>query len=143
MSDQDFEPPRPRFAGRAPAVLGIAGFAAALLIFALVLMFFGILPNPLAGKPEPLPPASSGPAKLPQSARFAKAGDCVLNLGTDSKPDLVMVICEPDSLEVLERKEGTTNVDDCRGVPGYRYHYFYDSDLGDSFDFVLCMRKRP
>ena len=142
MSDRDLEPPRPRLAGRAPAVLGIAGFAAALLIFSVVLVLFEVLPNPL-GKPEPVPPATTGPAKLPQSARFAKQGDCVINLGTDSKPDLVMVICEPDSLEVLERKEGTTKVEECRGVPGYRYHYYYDSDLGDSFDFVLCMRKRP
>lgn len=143
MSDQDLQPPPPRLAGRAPAVLGIAGFAAALLIFSLVLMVFGVLPNPLKGEPEPLPPATTGPAKLPQSARFAKQGDCVLNLGTDEKPNLVMVICETDALEVLERKEGTTDVEQCRGVPGYRYHYYYDSELTDSFDFVLCMRKRP
>jgi hypothetical protein len=67
----------------------------------------------------------------------------LINQGTDTKPDLIMVRCEPGSLEVLERKEGTTNFEECRSVAGYRYHYFYDSDLGDSFDFVLCMRKRP
>jgi hypothetical protein len=145
MADQDFDPPRPRLGGAAPAILGIAGFVAALLIFSLVLVLLNVLPNPLSGRAEPAPfvPASWSPTKLPQSARFAKQGDCVLNQGTDTKPDLIMVKCEPGSLEVLERKEGTTNVEECRSVAGYRYHYFYDSELGDSFDFVLCMRKRP
>ncbi len=145
MADQDLEPPRPRLGGAGPAVLGIAGFVAALLIFSLVLVLLDVLPNPLDSNanPQPAVVTSSGPAKLAQSARFAKQGDCVLNLGTDTKPDLIMVKCESGSLEVLERKEGTINVDECKSVSGYRYHYFYDSDLGDSFDFVLCMRKRP
>jgi hypothetical protein len=145
MAEQDLAPPRPRLGGAGPAILGIAGFVVALLIFSLVLVLLGVLPNPLGNRAEPLPvvSASSGPAKLAQSARFAKPGECVLNQGTDTKPDLIMVRCEPGSLEVLERKEGTTNVEECRSVAGYRYHYFYDSDLGDSFDFVLCMRKRP
>ncbi|WP_203912669.1 LppU/SCO3897 family protein [Rhizocola hellebori] len=147
MADQDFDPPRPRLGGAGPAILGIVGFVAALLIFSLVLVLLDVLPNPLSkssrAEPQPVAPATSGPAKLAQSARFAKPGECVLNQGTDTKPDLIMVKCEPGSLEVLERKEGTTNVEECRSVPGYRYHYFYDSDLGDSFDFVLCMRKRP
>jgi hypothetical protein len=145
MADLDIDPPRPRLGGAGPAILGIAGFVAALVIFYLVLVLLDVLPNPLGSKAEPPPvvAASSGPAKLAQSARFAKPGECVLNQGTDTKPDLIMVRCEPGSLEVLERKEGTTNVEECRSVAGYRYHYFYDSDLGDSFDFVLCMRKRP
>ena len=145
MAEQDIDPPRPRLGGAGPTILGIAGFVAALLIFSLVLVLLNVLPNPLSSHadPQPVVSASSGPAKLAQSARFAKPGECVLNQGTDTHPDLIMVKCEPSALEVLERKEGTTNVEECRSVPGYRYHYFYDSDLGDSFDFVLCMRKRP
>jgi hypothetical protein len=145
MAAQDFDPPRPRLGGAGPTILGIAGFVVALLIFSLVLVLLDVIPNPLSSRagPQPVASASSGPAKLAQSARFAKQGDCVLNQGTDNKPDLIMVKCEPGSLEVLERKEGITEVGECRGVAGYRYHYFYDSELGDSFDFVLCMRKRP
>jgi hypothetical protein len=145
MAAQDTDPPRPRLGGAGPAILGIAGFVVALLVFSLVLVLLDVLPNPFASKvvPPPVVVTPSGPAKLAQSARFAKPGECVLNQGTDTKPDLIMVRCESGSLEVLERKEGTINVEECRGVAGYRYHYFYDSDLGDSFDFVLCMRERP
>ena len=87
MAEQDIDPPRPRLGGAGPAILGIAGFVAALLIFSLVLMLLGVIPNPLGSKAEPLPvtSASSGPAKLAQSARFAKPGECVLNQGTDTQ----------------------------------------------------------
>jgi hypothetical protein len=56
---------------------------------------------------------------------------------------MIMVNCGSGSLEVLERIEGTVDVHQCDKVPDYRFYYFYDSDLGDSLDFVLCMRKRP
>jgi hypothetical protein len=137
----------PRFGGRAPAVLGLAGFAGAVALFALVLVLFGVLPSPFhhpaATGGKPAPTASPGPAQLAKPARFAQAHDCLLNVGTQEKPDMIMVNCGSGSLEVLERLEGTVDFHQCESVPDYRFYYFYDSDLGDSFDFVLCMRKRP
>ena len=138
-------PPRPRFGGRAPAVFGIAGLLGALTIFGIVLMSVQALPNPLsvgeqAAVDSPAPsPAALRPSK---SARFADQGDCVVNKGTESKPDMLLVNCEPDTYEVLARIEGTIQVGECEKVDGYKYHYFYDSELGDKFDFVLCMLKR-
>lgn len=146
MADlSDYEPLRPRLGGRGPMILGIAGFAGALLIFALVLMLLGALPNPVGGKSTglPAPTGSPGPSQLPKSARFAQQGDCVLNIGTQAKPEMIMVLCASEALEVIERLEGTIKVEDCRQFSEYRFHYYYDSELGDSFDFVLCMRKRP
>jgi hypothetical protein len=55
----------------------------------------------------------------------------------------VLVTCAPGTLEVIVRLEGTANVAECEKIDGYRFHYFYDSELGDKFDFVLCMHKRP
>lgn len=138
-------PPRPRFGGRAPAVFGIAGLVGALAIFVIVLMSVRALPNPLSAGEEVVaesPTASPGPLRPSKSARFADQGDCVVNRGTESKPDMLLVNCAPDTYEVLARIEGTIQVSECEKVDGYKYHYFYDSELGDKFDFVLCMRKR-
>ena len=56
---------------------------------------------------------------------------------------MLLVNCAPETYEVLARIEATIQVSECEKVDGYKYHYFYDSELGDKFDFVLCMRKRP
>lgn len=138
-------PPRPRFGGRAPAVFGIAGLVGALAIFVLVLMSVRALPNPLSLGELAVAEsstASPGPLRPSKSARFADQGDCVVNQGTESKPDMLLVTCAPDTYEVLARIEGTIQVSECEKVAGYKFHYFYDSELGDKFDFVLCMRKR-
>lgn len=138
-------PPRPRLGGRGPAVLGVGGLLGALSVFALVLVWADVLPNPLAvGDQTPVdtPVLSGMPLRPSKSARFADQGDCVVNRGSESKPDMLLVNCAPETYEVLSRIEGTTDVAECGTVDGYRYHYFYNSDLGDKFDFVLCMRKR-
>ena len=138
-------PPGPRFGGRAPAVFGFAGLLAALAVFVIVLMWMKALPNPLSGGEQAVaesPTPSPGPARPSKSARFADQGDCVINKGSESKPDMLLVTCAPDTYEVIVRIEGTIQVSECEKVDGYKYHYFYDSELGDKFDFVLCMRKR-
>lgn len=138
-------PPRPRFGGRAPAVFGFAGLLAALAVFVIVLMSVKALPNPLLGGEQAVaesPAPSPGPVRPSKSARFADQGDCVINKGSESKPDMLLVTCAPDTYEVLARIEGTIQVSECEKVDGYKFHYFYDSELGDKFDFVLCMRKR-
>ncbi len=129
-------PPRPRLSGRSAALVGLGVFVAALVAFGLVLVALIRTDAPA------VPTETSVPSKLPQSARFAKQGDCVLNVGTDQNPDMILVTCTQDALEVIERLEGTVDVKECQKIEGYRYHYFYDSELGDKFDFVLCMRRR-
>jgi len=139
-------PPHPRFGGRAPAVFGLAGLIAALAVFVIVLMSVEALPNPLSVGEQAVaesPTPSPVPLRPSKSARFADQGDCVVNRGTESKPDMLLVNCAPDTYEVLARIEGTLQVSECEKVTGYKYHYFYDSELGDKFDFVLCMRRRP
>ncbi len=142
LPDIDEPPPRPRFGGRAAALVAVFGFLGALAIFGLVLVLLGVVRIP-THKGEPAPIGSPAPVQLPKSARFAEQHDCLQNVGTPDRPEMIMVECGPGTLEVLERLEGTTDYHQCDKVPEYRYYYFYDSDLGDSLDFVLCMRKRP
>jgi hypothetical protein len=144
MTDPPFAP---RLGGRAAAVLGLSGLGGAIAVFALVLMLLGVLPSPFRKPAEPMggpaPTSSPGPVQLPKPARFAQPRDCLLNVGTQDRPDMIMVSCSSGALEVLERLEGTVDYHECEKIPEYRFYYFYDSDLGDSLDFVLCMRKRP
>jgi len=127
-------------------VFGFAGLLAALAVFVIVLISMKALPNPLFGGEQAVvenPAPSPGPLRPSKSARFADQGDCVINKGSESKPDMVLVTCAPDTYEVLARIEGTIQISECEKVVGYKYHYFYDSELGDKFDFVLCMSERP
>lgn len=135
-------PPRPRLGGRGPAIVSLVGFLLAVGAFVAVLVVLDILPSPV---PTPadraLPTPTASPSKLLKSARFAKQDECVQNVGTGSDPEMILVTCTDEVLVVLERLEGTVDYTRCEKVKGYRYHYYYDSELGDKFDFVLCMRK--
>jgi hypothetical protein len=140
------DPPlRPRMGGRASGVLGLAGLLGAIAIFSLVLMLLNVIPNPFKDQTAGRPAPTSSPSLIqpPKPARFAQPHDCLQNIGTQDKPDMITVSCTSGSLEVLERIEGTTDFHECDKVSDYQFYYFYDSDLGDSLDFVLCMRKRP
>lgn len=94
------------------------------------------------------PPAATDPTAAPTrttvavGARFAKAGDCVVNDGSGDAPILRLVSCGPGSFTVLARVEGVTDADSaCAGVVGYDYKYEYESPLEDSLDFVLCLKS--
>jgi|tagenome__1003787_1003787.scaffolds.fasta_scaffold20054983_1 hypothetical protein len=82
-----------------------------------------------------------------EDARFdVKAGDCVVNEGTDEKPDMRKNVCTSGTYQVLKRINGkTTGEKDAEGkcskVRGYTKWYFYDSPL-DDLDFVLCLKER-
>lgn len=86
---------------------------------------------------------------VPQSstdARFVKAGQCVKNEGTGTKPKLSITRCEPKTYEVMARFDGATNGEadakvKCAKVPDYTDWYFYNSEL-DVLDFVLCLKQR-
>lgn len=85
---------------------------------------------------------TAGPSGSGGDGRSVTVGQCVVNDGTDSNPSLRVVPCAPGTYEVLKRFDGTVDYKTkCATVPGYQFHYFYDSQL-DGLDFVLCMRKR-
>ncbi len=91
--------------------------------------------------------AEPGPAPLgSEDARFyAKVGDCVVNQGSDTKPEMRTSACTTGTYKVLQRYSGkTTGEKDAEGkcakVPGYTKWYFYDSPY-DDFDFVLCLKE--
>lgn len=135
-------PPRPRMGGRGPAVIGIALLVASLVIFVGVLVTLRIVPNPFADEIAPIPVTTASPSGPPRTARFAQAGDCVANQGTEQDPELVLTECAPGALEVLARFDATSDTGECADVPDYRFHYFFDSELA-GLDFVLCMGERP
>lgn len=123
-------------------MLATALFVAAIVAFVVALMAFDVLPNPLArsaAKPAPNPTMSP----IPESARFAKPGDCVNNLGTDDDPEMILVTCTTHAYKVLARLEETTDTNECDAVEGYQYHYYYRSELGQKFNFVLCLSEVP
>ncbi|WP_433299429.1 LppU/SCO3897 family protein [Actinoplanes sp. CA-030573] len=102
-------------------------------------------PSPTAGPSD----AATNPGPAPigsEDARFnVKQGDCVVNDGTDAKPEMRKNTCTTGTYEVLKRIDGkTTGEKDaeskCAKVPGYTKWYFYDSPL-DDLDFVLCLKE--
>jgi len=99
------------------------------------------------------PQTVSGPRATPSAtvrvtgagvvgARFAHAGDCLTNDGSEAEPVLRLVTCAPGSYTVLARFEGVTDADAaCAKVPGYEYNYSYASPLDTELDFVLCLKS--
>lgn len=101
------------------------------------------------GSPQPTASATTNaPATVPGSedARFATAGQCVQNLGTDDQPDMRKSVCTSGTYRVLKVIRGKTGgakdaESKCSKVPGYTNWFYYDSDL-DDLDLVLCLRKQ-
>jgi hypothetical protein len=98
--------------------------------------------DPSAGESE-APSASQSPGLgASTDARFVKAGQCVVNQGTNQKPVLKIVDCGAKTFEVLARFDGTIDYETkCKTVEGYQFHYFFDSEL-NPLDFVLCLKQR-
>jgi hypothetical protein len=106
-----------------------------------------------ASAPPSAPPSgrASGPAAGPESGpasgpaadtKTAKEGDCLVNRGTDQKPDLRKVPCAANTYQVLKRFDGTADKARCDGTPNLTDWYFYDAPTGTDADFVLCLRRR-
>jgi hypothetical protein len=82
------------------------------------------------------------PSQSEPDSRFVKKGQCVVNRGTNSRPELQIVPCGKNTFEVLRRFDGTSDWQGkCPGVAGYTNHFWFNSEL-DSLDFVLCMKRR-
>ncbi|HEX5202677.1 hypothetical protein ACFQS1_22250 [Paractinoplanes rhizophilus] len=96
-------------------------------------------PSDAATNPGPVPLGS-------EDARFnVKQGDCVVNEGTDERPEMRATACVSGTYQVLKRIDGkTTGEKDaeskCAKVAGYTKWYFYDSPF-DDLDFVLCLKE--
>jgi hypothetical protein len=117
-------------------LLMIAGILAIVGVTALALVALTGAP-PTSTPPGPAASRSS----VAVGARFAKAGDCVVNDGSGDAPILRLVSCAPGAFVVLARVEGVTDADQaCAGVVGYEYKYTYESPLDRSLDFVLCLK---
>ena len=114
----------------AAAVLAVVGVAA-LAVVALT-----------TGPPSsPTVSATATRSAVAVGARFAKAGDCLVNDGSEDAPVLRLVSCGPHTYVVLARVEGVTDADKaCAGVVGYEYNYSYESPLDAGLDFVLCLK---
>lgn len=155
-------PEPPRKGGASPLLVGLLATLVVLVIGGVVVGSFlfdgdGTPPDTQATAGPSDPPAdksspSTGPAPTSVApapstdARFVKAGQCVLNEGTEEVPKLTITPCAPDTYEVLARFNGaTTGKPDaktkCAKVEKYTNYYFYNSEL-DDLDFVLCLRKR-
>ncbi|MGI5212659.1 LppU/SCO3897 family protein [Plantactinospora sp. CA-290183] len=73
-------------------------------------------------------------------------GDCVVNDGTDSDPELRKVPCGPNTYEVLSRIPFTIEEERCEsdaifGSPETDVTYVHDNSL-DVADYVLCLKRR-
>ncbi|MEV6342026.1 hypothetical protein [Actinoplanes sp. NPDC051851] len=80
-----------------------------------------------------------------EDARFAAKGQCVRNEGSNTEPELRIVVCAANTYEVLKRIDGKTTgekdaVSKCAQVTGYTKWYYYDTEY-DDVDFVLCLRE--
>jgi hypothetical protein len=100
-------------------------------------------PRPTASSATTNPPSS---AQGSEDARFATAGQCVQNLGTDDQPDMRRSACTTGTYRVLKvfkgKSSGAKDAEGkCSKVPGYTNWFYYDSDL-DDLDLVLCLKKQ-
>jgi hypothetical protein len=105
----------------------------------------GAGPSGGAAGAEPTAPTEQTGTPAPESsteARFAVAGQCLVNDGNDVKPVMRIVACAPNTYQVLARFDGTIDyASKCGNVKGYKFHYYFDAEL-NSLDYVLCLKKR-
>jgi hypothetical protein len=66
-----------------------------------------------------------------------RTGDCLVNSGTSSAPQMRKVSCGPGTLLVISKVSDTTNTDVCTTVPGSNFGYYYTNPK-----FVLCLQEK-
>ncbi|MFD5119709.1 hypothetical protein [Streptomyces sp. NPDC058385] len=73
-------------------------------------------------------------------AETTAVGSCLHNNGTTSAPDLKDVDCSSSDSEykVIEKFDGTSDVDKCNSVKGTEVSYYQS---GGSHDVVLCLKE--
>jgi hypothetical protein len=99
-----------------------------------------------AQQPTSSPTTATAAAPGGEDARFATAGQCVQNLGSDAQPDMRKSVCTSGTYRVLKVVKGRTSgakdaEGKCSKVSGYTNWFYYDSDL-DDLDLVLCLKKQ-
>jgi hypothetical protein len=101
----------------------------------------GASATPTGAAPTTAAPSPSQDDTGEDDAVAAKAGDCLVNQGTNDKPLMQKVTCAAGAFEVLKRFDGTDDVKKCDGVKDYAFNYTFKSDIPTK-NFVLCMKKR-
>jgi hypothetical protein len=88
------------------------------------------------------PPSTRATTPGPNTdTRNAQTGDCLVNRGSETAPDMRKVACGTNTYEVLKRIDGTADKSKCDGTPNLTDWYYYDNS-NNTLDFVLCLRKR-
>ncbi len=100
-------------------------------------------PAPKTAAPSVSPTAT--PTKpSPSTADLAAvdSGDCVVNSGTDTNPNVRVTPCRQGTLLVLARFNATSNSAVCDRVPRSTHFYVQTNQSNPDRSFVLCMRRR-
>jgi hypothetical protein len=71
----------------------------------------------------------------------ARAGECFVNLGTDSNPNMQKVVCRSGSLKVIQRIDGVTEMKECEHVANSTNFFSFQVNGDQPMSFVLCMRS--
>jgi hypothetical protein len=144
-------PPPPAASKRNTPIVALVVVLGLLIVAGLGATAWLLIRQRTDGKPQAGPSVAAtttAPATAPGSedARFATAGQCVQNLGSDDQPDMRKSVCASGTYRVLKVIKGKTGGSKdaeakCAKVQGYTNWFYYDSDL-DDLDLVLCLRKQ-
>lgn len=96
--------------------------------------------QPTASPSAPSPSATT-PSVNPTDVRTFTDGQCVVNEGSEDDPNLRTVACGPNTLKIIARFGGTSDVRKCDSVTGATHHYYYKT-TPESLSFVLCFRRQ-
>lgn len=102
---------------------------------------------PTAAPADPTEDPTAGSTTGDDDETFDK-GDCVVNDGTDTAPDLRKVTCAAGSFEVVAKVPFSTDTAQCdndfigAGKGKYDSTYRYDQEPGSFGDYVLCLKER-
>jgi hypothetical protein len=80
---------------------------------------------------------SSSPSLDPKNITI---GQCIVNDGTEDKPELRYATCGPNAYQVIGKIPNTFDKDQCKTVPGATQAFFYKA-LDPAQSFVLCLKS--
>jgi hypothetical protein len=103
--------------------------------------------------PSPSVSTPSSPVSATLDPHKIKVGDCIVNEGTEAKPQVKMSGCTtPKSYKVIKKVEGPALVRTAQGTidvdttvlaacakTGYERYYKYDDNSDDTKDVVFCL----
>jgi hypothetical protein len=155
MPGQPYPGVAPPKKGRGGKIALIIGAVALVLLCGCgigAIWFFNEVGDEISDQIDALPSiGATSPAGAPTTSAdeedFNK-GDCVVNEGTDTSPELKKVPCAAGAFEVVAEIPFTTDEARCdneilgAGKGKYDSTYTYDQQPGALGDYVLCLKKR-